>query len=74
MATKVTLTLTLPGRSRKDALRRASQKLSGAAWEDYPDRIHQMRHDGDLGYASTLASRCDLFQSLGNQLAEEASR
>jgi len=65
--TTVTITLTLPGRSRAEALRKAGDKLTAAAWEDYPDRIEQNRSDGDLGYANTLAARCDLMESLGYQ-------
>lgn len=72
MATEVTVTLILPGRSRKDALRKAGAKLTAAAWEDYPDRIATNRNDGDLGYANALAARCDLLQTLGEQFTKAA--
>lgn len=69
--TKVTVTLELPGRSRREALRLAHQRLNEAAWEDYPDRITQARQDGELGYANTLIARCDLIESMARQMKEQ---
>lgn len=72
MSVTVTVTLKLPGRSAKAALKAAGDRLYDAAWEDYPDRIQQNRSDGDLAYANVLTARCDLLESLGLQFKEAA--